>query len=576
MLVSDLRPTYKYLVPLRQLALQLEDLRDGTQLLEPQEINNKVLYVFANNLVETEGISTEYAHVLKEYCQILLDLDFTDKFSISSHDTNFQQEIDVFFTSEGAEKAMVHLPQLTKDTLIETYKELGIKESEIHTEIVDIDNSGLGLDSLGIFLSMESGGKKGSIISIWARENNIISIVTITSSSTLSLPYSADNSDDALLLSQKAIHKIKSMLENRDLLLPIENTGNFVNLLNLVPADAIDENNKYVKLNDYAAIRILNNVGIPEIVTDKEVENYTKAMLGYGDDDDYPMMYRGSFISGHDWYSEPTSIQVENVGFNLFNVDADIFTENHTFFYSAAIGRFDPFTTSETMNKQEKWPEEVRDDYTKENYRDISIYNWINGDIERADMVFKPPIFDPFGRLLPLAVTPTNVFYSDSINRVKSMIDSSLDLSRSLADLPEYRSAAEGLASLGAYSGIIGIGTMPNGMEFQRDISDAPLLKPYLSFGTGAGRDFLGPYMTLVLVHNNAETARKNADILVERVNTVKWIASVDWENSWRLYVDCVQVRSEDNIVMAKLYSERAWSYWDGWLFESDPLLLHE
>jgi len=82
--------------------------------------------------------------------------------------------------------------------------------------------------------------------------------------------------------------------------------------------------------------------------------------------------------------------------------------------------------------------------------------------------------------------------------------------------------------------------------------------------------------MALVLVHDDSEKALENVEILIDRIHETKWIRPVDWEDSWRLYVDYIQIRAEDNVILAKLYGDRGMYIWERWLLECYPLLLHE
>jgi hypothetical protein len=369
-------------------------------------------------------------------------------------------------------------------------------------------------------------------------------------------------------------------LGNTDIFTPVSNAGRFLDLLKLLPRDSLKEKADFVIMNDYSAVRNIFSVSLPSIPTKENVEKYIKAMYGMGGDFHYTTGIAASFISGHDMFAQSTSICLENIGFNLFNVDADIQTINiqdhaSNRFSDALIGRYDPVATARSLTNQTAWSEVVRNGFASENYRDTIIYSWGDGSFGES-LSLKPPILDKLGRALPLAVTKSNVFYSDSKISVKSMIDASISSSASLADIPEYQSAAKGLSKLGAYCGIIGNESLSSGKDFLKDTGIARRLHPYRAFGSGAGRDFLGPYMALVLVHDTNEQAAKNVDILIDRVNHTKWIQPVDWEYFWRLYVDYIQIQAEGNVIYAKLYGDRGQYLWERWLFEGYPVLLHE
>ena len=549
---------------------------DGIKLVELPELNKINMYSVMHLINEAEDVSDNYKETFSSYCQTMFDQGFLIKWSTISQQADYQQDIVLFFTADEAERALSELPRLSADTLFATIKELGI---EIECEIVDINPSELGPDSCGISIIMHVGHEKRYLNIVVNRERNVVSAITTGSYIMSSSPYSDGTPDDAILLSKQALEKIRSQLADGDILVPTPKSTSFLNLLKLIPAALVKENENTIIMNDYAMIRELFDAAIPDTFTDKDIEEYMKSMYGYNDDFDYMSgMGRGSFISGHDIFSTSTPIRLENVGYNLFNVDADIYTDytaNYTQTHAAVIGRFNPVATREAMDNQTEWPEAVRDSFTFEDYRDTRIYSWGNGDFGENNTLM-PPLLDRLGRSFPFAVTLTNVFYSDTLTNIKLMIDSIKGAIISLADIPEYYAAASGLSELGAYSGIIGDESSVNSADFQRDESGAPPLRPYLTFGTGIGRDILGPYMALALVHDSAEAASANAEILVERVNGTSWIAPVDWENFWRLYVDYIQVSVEGNVVSAKLYGDRAQYIWKDWIYECNPFLLHE
>ena len=532
------------------------------------------MYIVMNALGEAEEISDDYKDVLSNYCQTLLELGFTYKYSMARQEGDYQQDILLFFTQDDAERALLKLPQMAMDLFLALYEELG---AEIESESSDIDTSELGPDSHGISVTLREGQEKIRICIVASREKNVISIISIAS--LPSSPYFDNATEDAISLSKQALEKIRTQMGGKEPLSPVPESTYIPELMKLIPAALIDGKDNYMVINDYAMIRELFDATIPDTSTDKDIEEYLKSMYGFGDDLDYMSgMATGSFISGHDMYSTSTPIRMENVGYNLFNVHADIYTDytaNYTNYNAAIIGRFDPIVTQEAMSNQSKWPEAVRDNFILEDYRDTKIYSWSDYDYGKENWM-KPPILNRIGQALPFAVTPTNVFYAETLGSVKMMIDASEGNTTSLADVDEYYTAAKGLVELGAYSCIIGSESIVNSEDFQRDESETLLLKPYLTFGTGIGRDILGPYMALVLVHDNATAAATNAEILVERVNNTTWMRPVDWLDAWRLYVDYIQVNAEGNVILAKLYGDRAQYIWERWIYECNPFLLHE
>ncbi len=580
--VADISSAKSLSIPLDKLALKSEDLREGVTFDEPQEINAVQLNITAEAISKEKDISDNFKEKYAIYAQTLTNLGFACQWNEASQGGTVQQDILVFFNDIGAENAINALPQVTADLLEATFEESGLKGE---TEVISVNMSGPDNGSWGIRINGGSGLSQFFGYQIGMREKNLISIISVCSTSLSTNSYSGKTIDDALLLSQNAIKKIKVNIKQTAILTPMPENNRFPNLLTLIPADAADMDNTYFVMNDYEAARETNNVTIPATDTPQDISDYMKALEGMVDQHDYMTgLADFSFISGYNIFSGNTPINIENVGYNLFNTDAEIytanteypiFTANYTDFFTALIGHFDPKATSEAMKNQTNWPKSAQENFNPEIYQNISIYNWNDGanNIENA---FMPPEYNRAGNVFPFAVTDNIVLNSGSLTDIKSMIDTESGLNNSIADIKEYEQAAEGLSKLNIYTGIIGSDKISNNGQFSEDTSDAPLLKPYAVFGVGTGTDMLGPYMAIVLVQDDAEKAKENYNLLIDRINSTKWTRPVDWEDSWRLYVDYAQISVEGNVVLAKLYGDRASNFWKDWLYGYYPLLLHE
>jgi hypothetical protein len=580
--VADVYNLNSLTVPLRWLALQQGDLKDGVTLDLTTEMNCVQLSQGIDAVLKSKNSSDHFKEVFLNYTYTLLNSGFAYKCMTASSKSNYQQDIFVFFSADDAKVFMQSFAQASMEMLEATLNVLGVA---VQGEIINLDQVDTDKDNWGLHLTAGSGLKKTSMCSICKRDKNILSMITVGSNTLSPVIYSGETIDDVLSLSQKAITKIRSVLGEKDLLIETANNNRFPDLLKIIPATAANMENTYVVMNDFAAVRELNDIAIPPTTNGQDISEYMKALYGMVDQNDLSTgLSDFSFISGYSIWQGGTSINIENVGYNLFNTDAEIYTanaeyrvfsENYTDFYTALIGHFDPAATSKAMNNQTNWPQNARDNYSPETYQNLSIYNWNQG-ADNIKNAFKPPAFNNRGTIFPFTVTNNYVLNTGTLGEMKAMIAAYSGLDDSLADVKEFELAAQSLAKLNIYTGLIGTEKISSNGQFGKDESGTPLLKLYSVFGTGTGRDLLGPYMALVLVHDNEETAKINYNLLIERINKTNWVRPVDWTDYWRLYVDYAQISIEGNVVLAKLYGDRAQYFWNNWLFENSPLLLHE
>lgn len=123
-------------------------------------------------------------------------------------------------------------------------------------------------------------------------------------------------------------------------------------------------------------------------------------------------------------------------------------------------------------------------------------------------------------------------------------------------------------------------------MEQVEAFENEPLLKPFLSFATGAGEDEQGAYMVIILLNPDESTAKENAGLLERRIsesimnpyttnpemNLIKWT-----DND---AIESMEINGSGKFTIAKLYG-KVFSRWDDFnLFGATgmfhPLLLHE
>lgn len=342
-------------------------------------------------------------------------------------------------------------------------------------------------------------------------------------------------------------------------------------LLNLVPASAVGEGMPFsFTLLDYA--RIYKDAGI---VLTKPEDMYNAV-----NKDDIVMMAAasGSYITGYGRFAFEPIIKETNrkeyIGYDVTCVDAEIQFGMTPKIGVAAIGRFDPQATKDTLSHQDEWPSWAKEDYTTEEYRGITIHSWGDGLQNHLTTRLLPPHIDELGRAMPLAVTDKYLFYGPSVEAVKLMIDASQNQGHSLADLPEYASLAEGLFRLGTYTAIMGDESQTVGPEDIEIDNPGPLLKHFLTSGFGVGQDEKGYYTALVIYHESDTNAQANVSLLKERIEDPAGIAASAKE-SWNIQFTDIQINVDGKLLLAKLYSESV-GLWPGWFFTQHPLLVHE
>jgi hypothetical protein len=187
------------------------------------------------------------------------------------------------------------------------------------------------------------------------------------------------------------------------------------------------------------------------------------------------------------------------------------------------------------------------------------------------------------GRTAPLAISQKHLYYAKSVSDVKSMIDSSQNKARGLADNASYVLVAKGLSDLGTYVGLIAdVSQSPNDVPGKESLNDAqyqkvlgsqePRLKKFTAIGTGLGTDDQGIYMSVTLAHTSADDAAKNVSLLKQRIDTTSSIFAGD---VWNKHFPSTDIRVDGRVLLAKLYTVSP-NAWATWFFNGDILFLHE
>ena len=280
-----------------------------------------------------------------------------------------------------------------------------------------------------------------------------------------------------------------------------------------------------VLINDYVRIRDAFNIPLPgPNAGQEELEQY---LLDISERTNYGLA-PSPFISG---YSQHSFLQFEHrrhLAFDIREVDQTVEVGQPPSVFEVVGGRFNPNATDRALKDCSECS--VPD---LQEHGDVNFYSW--GEDPQLDISkqFSPPAFDQMGRGGRIAVLDDYVFRTVETPGMNALIDASRGNLPSLADAEEFRLLAQGMTTLEAYSILLSdmiqdVGKDSDawfsGNETQEDRlrlaelrKDFPILRTYQAFGTGLGRDEIGPYMAVVLVHADERTATKNADLLRAR-----------------------------------------------------------
>jgi hypothetical protein len=359
-----------------------------------------------------------------------------------------------------------------------------------------------------------------------------------------------------------------------------ENT--FVELLKLLPAEA--KEGRVITLIDYKLFRQANGIQIYDNDGQRiDRDEYINILIDIIWDDSFfgdDIFRFSSYWTSMGNNLDRSSIKEENIGYEVTDIDAEI---NNIFsLYSpeiilsggdafkvnedmmiAAFGEFNQQAISNALENRDDWPEWAIENYSGEKYENTIIHSW--GDSLECHVRdrLSPPHLDFLGRAMPLAISNGYLFVGSSEENIRSMVDTSLDEKDSLADIPEYKLAAQGMDDLGAVIAII----MDETHVSDNMRSTISLIRPritnYVTISMGPGKDETGVYMALVIVHANNADAEDNVSSLeqkIEEYNTFCKKVARSPENS----IYNTEIYTKGKVLLAKLYTanESIWRYW--------------
>ena len=257
--------------------------------------------------------------------------------------------------------------------------------------------------------------------------------------------------------------------------------------------------------------------------------------------------------------------------------------------------RFDPEATEQALEACAECEPHVR-----EEHQGILFYSWGEDRAPNSAKRFAPPALDFIGRGGRVAVLKDLVLRTVATEDMRRLIDTSLG-GPSLAEIEEYRLVAQGMSDLGAYSAVLTNQTHSDDSvltdfeeygddeateRIRRSLADSSLLlRPYLVFGVGIGKDEAGLFMALALVHADVESAQQNVDLLRQRIDVSLRAISQSLAGAlrtreargvggrWADFVERTEVHAQGRVLLAKLRGPVA-SLWIELRFEN-ALLAH-
>ena len=359
-------------------------------------------------------------------------------------------------------------------------------------------------------------------------------------------------------------------------------SNTFIELLNLVPADARVSSSDYPSfftIYDYASV--FKDNGVTFSTAEELMEKYVlfKTPL--------QMVASGSYISGFSNKMDVTTIQLQYMGYNASNVDAELQFGDMRNQVVVLIGRFSPQDTMNALENQSEWPDWAVDTYTTLEYNGVTIHSWGDGTLTHLATRLVPPHIDNLGCAKTIAVTDKYLFSGPSIEVVKYLIDASQNKVQSLADLPEYAAVADGLTSLHTYAAIIADASLTNGCLESLESENLDLtqeeraairesmgngLKKFLTFGSGFSVDEKSIYMSISLYHENSDLALENVSRFKYQLEHMYYIYK---NKPWSNIITDSDIKADGNLLSAKLYVD-SYSFWAQWVYAQDNLLFHE
>jgi hypothetical protein len=281
----------------------------------------------------------------------------------------------------------------------------------------------------------------------------------------------------------------------------------------------------------------------------------------------------------------------ETVGFTVKDVNESVVASGGPpVYYQAVRGNFGK---EDLENAARTGP--LNEHMEVESYSGYEFYSW--GEDFDIHMDWRSGV-RRLGRGHRLAYVDGFAIWMLWTDGLKEMIDAYEGNIPSLADNEDYKLLAGALEDMGTVTAFFSSDSVSisefkdmfrdnfeelrqKGQEQQvTEFENEPLLKPYLSFATGASEDEQGTYLVIVLANPDESTARANVELLEQRINESLMLPYIEGDRKWTDggHIESMEINSNGRLTMAKLYGP-VYTNWDDFALISGvymPLLLHE
>jgi len=281
----------------------------------------------------------------------------------------------------------------------------------------------------------------------------------------------------------------------------------------------------------------------------------------------------------------------ETVGFNVKDVSESVMAGGGPpAYYQAVRGNF---SKEDIDNAARTGP--LNEYMEVESYSGYEFYSW--GEDFDIHMDWRSGV-RRLGRGHRLAYVDGFAIWMLWTDGLKEMIDAYEGNIASLADNKDYKLLAGALENIDTVTAFFSDDSLSisefkeafqdrfeelrdKGQEQQvEEFENEPLLKPYLSFASGAGKDEQGTYLAIVLLNPDEGTAVANVDLLERRINESLMLPYIEGDRKWtdNDRIESIEINGNGRFTIAKLYGP-VYINWDDFDLTSGaymPLLLHE
>ncbi|GEM_PF-1598572 len=272
----------------------------------------------------------------------------------------------------------------------------------------------------------------------------------------------------------------------------------WVRLLATVP-DAPETRFNPVVLIDLARTRTAHDIALPGAgASDQAVVDYMAELTNQAGL--LPIGPMASFGRR----TTPTAMRLE-VGFDSRTWDQLIEAGAGDAIHLAVVGRFDPASIDEAVERDPVWSELL----TTLSHDAHTIYEW--GADGGLDLERRTPV-RPIGEHRRLAVSGRHLLWSRFTAVVEDALDAIDGNRRTLADVPELRRLGEFADEQGLLSGLMTMRLTPYIGYADNGRIESVLLDQPVALMFADGVDEKGPHMSVVLLYDSADSAADNLE----------------------------------------------------------------